>query len=80
LECDKRKTKSSSLGESDLSNEDTERIQKGGRSSSRPRDLPFCVFNYVSPIMSLVWGITGMKIESFKTAEPEPQPIRRTAA
>ncbi len=25
--------------------------------------LPFCVFNYASPAMSLFWGITGMKIE-----------------
>jgi NhaC family Na+:H+ antiporter len=42
--------------------------------------LPFCVFNYASPIMSLVWGITGMKIERFETVEPERQRVRRPAA
>jgi NhaC family Na+:H+ antiporter len=42
--------------------------------------LPFCVFNYVSPIMSLVWGITGIKIERFETAEPERRPTGQTAA
>jgi NhaC family Na+:H+ antiporter len=42
--------------------------------------LPFCVFNYVSPIMSLVWGITGIKIERFETAKPERRPTGQTAA
>jgi NhaC family Na+:H+ antiporter len=42
--------------------------------------VPFCVFNYASPIMSLVWGITGVKIERFETAEPERQSLGRTAA
>jgi len=41
--------------------------------------VPFCVFNYASPIMSLVWGITGMKIEHVKT-EPEQPSIGQTAA
>jgi Na+:H+ antiporter, NhaC family len=42
--------------------------------------LPFCVFNYASPIMSLVWGITGIKIERFETAELKRQSIGRPAA
>ena len=42
--------------------------------------LPFCVFNYASPIMSLIWGITGMKIERFEAVQPERQPSGRRAA
>jgi NhaC family Na+:H+ antiporter len=41
--------------------------------------LPYCVFNYASPIMSLIWGITGIKIEHFETAERE-QPTGPTSA
>jgi NhaC family Na+:H+ antiporter len=42
--------------------------------------LPFCVFNYASPIVSLVWGITGIKIERFETPQAERQPTGRKAA
>jgi Na+:H+ antiporter, NhaC family len=42
--------------------------------------LPFSVFNYASPIMSLVWGITGIKVERLKGAEPVRQQIHRPAA
>jgi NhaC family Na+:H+ antiporter len=42
--------------------------------------LAFCVFNYASPIMSLIWGITGMKIERFETAQTEPRPTGQTSA
>lgn len=42
--------------------------------------LPYCVFNYASPIMSWIWGITGMKIERFETAERERRPTDQTSA
>jgi NhaC family Na+:H+ antiporter len=42
--------------------------------------LPYCVFNYASPIMSWIWGITGMKIERFETAERERRPTGQTSA
>jgi Na+:H+ antiporter, NhaC family len=42
--------------------------------------LPFCVFNYASPIMSLIWGITGMRIEHFDTTQLQQQPSDQRAA
>ena len=42
--------------------------------------LPFCVFNYASPIMSLIWGITGMRIEHVETSHTQPQASDRRAA
>jgi Na+:H+ antiporter, NhaC family len=44
--------------------------------------LWFCVFNIASPLMSLLWGITGIKLERFETvaeAEMEPPGNRKTA-
>jgi len=31
--------------------------------------LPFCIFNIASPIMSLLLGFTGFKIEHVQRAE-----------
>src|SRR5215469_3184090 len=42
--------------------------------------LPFCVFNYASPIMSLIWGITGMRIEHVETSHTQRQASDRRAA
>lgn len=32
--------------------------------------LPFCVFNYLSPLMSIVMGMTGWRIRTVRPAEP----------
>jgi NhaC family Na+:H+ antiporter len=42
--------------------------------------LPFCVFNYVSPIMSLIWGITGIKIERVAPTPADVEPAPRKSA
>ena len=44
--------------------------------------LPFCIFNIASPLISLLWGFTGFKIERIQPAEAqtEPLPIDRSAA
>ena len=44
--------------------------------------LPFCIFNIASPLISLLWGFTGFKIEHIKPAEahPEPVPAPKSAA
>jgi NhaC family Na+:H+ antiporter len=42
--------------------------------------LPFCVFNYVSPIMSLVWGITGIRIERVAPTRADTEPASRKSA
>jgi Na+:H+ antiporter, NhaC family len=44
--------------------------------------LPFCIFNIASPLISLLWGFTGFKIEHIHPAEAqtEPLPIDRSAA
>lgn len=42
--------------------------------------LPFCVFNYLSPLMSLLMAITGFKIKKaaarMRAATPEPSPVK----
>jgi NhaC family Na+:H+ antiporter len=35
--------------------------------------LPYCFFNLLSPLISLIYGITGFRIERI-TPEPEPAP------
>jgi NhaC family Na+:H+ antiporter len=44
--------------------------------------LPFCVFNIASPLMSLLWGITGIKVERMEGAplQPEAVPESRKSA
>ena len=40
--------------------------------------LPFCVFNIASPLISMLWGFTGFKIERMPPAEvkeEEPAPV-----
>ncbi|WP_214402680.1 Na+/H+ antiporter NhaC [Pseudonocardia lacus] len=34
--------------------------------------LPFCFFNIASPVLSVIYGFTGFKIEKVEPAEPEP--------
>jgi NhaC family Na+:H+ antiporter len=44
--------------------------------------LPFCIFNIASPLVSLLWGLTGFKIERIQPAEAQAKqlPIERSAA
>jgi NhaC family Na+:H+ antiporter len=37
--------------------------------------LPFCIFNIASPLISLLWGFTGFKIEHLQPAEVENEPV-----
>jgi len=37
--------------------------------------LPFCIFNIASPLISLLWGFTGFKIEHMQPAEVEEEPV-----
>ena len=37
--------------------------------------LPFCIFNIAAPIMSMLWGFTGFKIERIKPAGVPPQTV-----
>ena len=37
--------------------------------------LPFCIFNIASPLISLLWGFTGFKIERIQPAGAQTEPI-----
>ena len=37
--------------------------------------LPFCIFNIASPLISLLWGFTGVKIEYTQPAEVPTEPV-----
>jgi NhaC family Na+:H+ antiporter len=37
--------------------------------------LPFCIFNIASPLISLLWGFTGFKIEHLQPSEVESEPV-----
>ena len=37
--------------------------------------LPFCIFNIASPLISLLWGFSGFKIERMQPAEVQPEPV-----
>ena len=34
--------------------------------------LPFCFFNIASPLLSVIYGCTGFRIERVEPGEPEP--------
>lgn len=38
---------------------------------------PFCFFNIASPLMSLLWGFTGLKIERIQPSELPAEPVPR---
>jgi NhaC family Na+:H+ antiporter len=38
--------------------------------------LPFCLFNIAAPLFSLLWGVTGFKIERIQPAEAPPEPVQ----
>ena len=44
--------------------------------------LPFCIFNIASPLISLLWGFTGFKIERIQPAgaQTERLPLDSSAA
>ena len=37
--------------------------------------LPFCIFNLVAPMMSMLWGFTGFKIEHIEPVDVRPQTV-----
>ena len=37
--------------------------------------LPYCVFNYASPALSVLYGITGFRIERTEPASEEAQVV-----
>ncbi len=37
--------------------------------------LPFCIFNIASPLISLLWGFTGFKIEHLQPSEVENETV-----
>jgi NhaC family Na+:H+ antiporter len=37
--------------------------------------LPYCIFNLASPILSVLWGFTGFKIEHVAPAVAEPKEV-----
>jgi len=37
--------------------------------------LPFCIFNIASPLISMLWGFTGFKIEHTQPAEVPAEPV-----
>jgi NhaC family Na+:H+ antiporter len=42
--------------------------------------LPFCFFNIASPLLSVVYGFTGFKVERTATQEVEPAPAQHAEA
>jgi hypothetical protein len=47
----------------------TESRTSSSAATAAVLDVPFCVLNYAISIMSLIWDITGIEIERFKTGE-----------
>ena len=37
--------------------------------------LPFCIFNLAAPMMSMLWGFTGFKIEHIEPVDVRPQTV-----
>jgi NhaC family Na+:H+ antiporter len=42
--------------------------------------LPFCFFNIASPLLSVLYGFTGFKVERIPTQETEPGPAQHAEA
>jgi hypothetical protein len=38
-------------------------------------DLPFCIFNVASPLISMLWGFTGFKIGRMQSAAVTQEPV-----